>query len=208
MKRPVGADMHSSEFIKWFWSWLEETDAGCFEWRGTRNGDGYGRIGIKGKNTTTHRVMWTIEHGEIPSDKVIRHKCNNRACARLSHLAIGSPADNAKDTIASGRNWVSPDMTSTEPIQRRGNQDMNSFTPEFKNQFYANTKPNGDCLDWNGAYSGIYGYGRVMHDGKMQFAHRVVCQIEFGYLPDDKPILHTCGRNICVNVKHLKAGSS
>lgn len=63
-------------------------DSGCFEWLGTCNSDGYGRIGIKGKSIKAHRAMASLIYGVIPAGMVIDHLCRNRMCVNPTHLEI------------------------------------------------------------------------------------------------------------------------
>src|SRR3990167_7695435 len=55
------------------------------------------------KNTTAHRIMWLMTHGEIAPGNFICHKCDNPECVNPDHLFEGSPRDNTKDCINKGR---------------------------------------------------------------------------------------------------------
>ena len=72
----------------------------CLEWVGCLGSFGYG---VTKRNSLVHRLVWENEHGPIPKGKVIRHLCNNPCCVKLSHLQIGTQADNIKDRDQSGR---------------------------------------------------------------------------------------------------------
>ena len=206
MRRPSREPFGTPLYRQWFNSWFTETPNGCLEWRGFRNGDGYGRTSVGGKNTTTHRVMWMLEHGDIPKGKLIRHLCSNKACAKLSHLAIGTPLDNARDTVKSGRHIDAPDLSQTKTV-RINRYGMAIDSPEFKAWFYSQTKLNANgCLEWQKARNKA-GYGLIGIGDKSRLAHRIACQIEFGHLDNDKVIMHKCHNKICVNVKHLKSGT-
>jgi hypothetical protein len=49
-----------------------------------------------------HRWVWEAVNGPIPPRMVVRHKCDNRLCYRLSHLELGTQADNVADMVSHG----------------------------------------------------------------------------------------------------------
>lgn len=75
----------------------------CLLWQGARTETGYGRIGIRYKTFSVHRVVWTARHGAIPNGKMICHKCDTPNCVNHRHLFIGTQADNLRDMRAKGR---------------------------------------------------------------------------------------------------------
>lgn len=63
------------------------------------------RRATTGSTTTkmyAHRWVWEAVNGPIPKGMVVRHKCDNRLCYRLSHLELGTQADNVADMVAHG----------------------------------------------------------------------------------------------------------
>jgi|CXWL01.1.fsa_nt_gi hypothetical protein len=76
----------------------------CWEWNGTINNYGYGVMyQYRAKRILAHRMSWIIYKGEIPDDKCILHKCDNRRCVNPDHLFLGSRDDNNKDMVSKGR---------------------------------------------------------------------------------------------------------
>lgn len=85
-----------------FWRKVKKTPT-CWEWTASKSHIGYGRIRVAHKLLTAHRVAWKLAGRTIPLDMKVLHKCDNRSCVRLSHLFIGTQADNVQDMIRKGR---------------------------------------------------------------------------------------------------------
>jgi len=75
---------------------------GCDEWTGAKF-KGYGNIGVNGKNTAAHRLSWEMSNGAIPKGMEVLHVCDNPGCVRVSHLFLGTHADNMQDMQKKGR---------------------------------------------------------------------------------------------------------
>lgn len=61
------------------------------------------RAGVR-KLVKLSRIVWERANGPIPEGQVMRHLCHNKACVNLAHLAIGTVADNARDSALVGKN--------------------------------------------------------------------------------------------------------
>lgn len=68
------------------------------------NGDGYPYAKKSGVKWRINRLVYTLNYGEITPGQVVRHTCDNRKCINLSHLILGSVAENNKDRAERGRN--------------------------------------------------------------------------------------------------------
>jgi hypothetical protein len=90
-----------------FWSYVNKTDGGCWEWTGCTDSKGYGQVGIKKNgrwvNTGAHRIAWKLCHGRIPKGTYVCHRCDNPRCVNPGHLFLGDAKINAEDMVSKGR---------------------------------------------------------------------------------------------------------
>ncbi len=88
---------------KLFWDKVEIIN-GCWLWMASRRSPkGYGQVVRYGKPQSAHRVSWELANGPIPKGLCVLHKCDNPPCVNPSHLFLGTPKDNADDSIRKGR---------------------------------------------------------------------------------------------------------
>jgi len=84
----------------------------CWEWQGSRDGDGYGvftehdaaRVN-KRVYRKAHQVAFELEHGWYPaagSGLELRHLCGNRPCVNVAHLVPGTSQENTDDRLIHG----------------------------------------------------------------------------------------------------------
>lgn len=86
----------------------------CWPWTGSTKIGGYGTLsrgGAAGKFVRAHRAVWEQFNGPIPQSRdyhgaVVMHRCDNRACCNPTHLVLGTQAQNVRDMVAKGRNYV------------------------------------------------------------------------------------------------------
>lgn len=77
----------------------------CWEWTGTKEGNGYGWLRWDRHPAKAHRLAWMLVHGPFPEhgNRHVLHHCDNPPCVRPSHLWIGTHADNMADRHRKGR---------------------------------------------------------------------------------------------------------
>lgn len=65
---------------------FEESDVGCWEWRGHIGTYGYGLVTYHGVRYMAHRAVFACLVGAPDQDLDLDHLCRNRKCVRPSHL--------------------------------------------------------------------------------------------------------------------------
>jgi len=74
----------------------------CWNWQGTRNLDGRGRIDLGGKKWLATHISWMLLYGDVPYGLHVMHRCNNPTCVNPFHLVPGTASQNAKDAVRDG----------------------------------------------------------------------------------------------------------
>lgn len=90
-----------------FWEKVEkEGHDGCWIWTGTLRPDGYGVIGLGGREegiARVHRLSYKWARGPIPDGMFVCHECDRPACVNPAHLFLGDAGDNIRDAVKKGR---------------------------------------------------------------------------------------------------------
>lgn len=72
------------------------TVSGCWLW-GQVKPQGYGEFRCHGVIKVAHVGVWEHYNGPLPSDKILRHTCDNRPCVNPDHQVPGTKKDNRRD---------------------------------------------------------------------------------------------------------------
>ena len=89
---------------------------GCLLWQGAPGKRGHARMRYQGQTYLVHRVAWSLGNGPIPDGMQINHRCGVANCVEVTHLYLGTQAENMRDRIGHGtaigassqawRNWL------------------------------------------------------------------------------------------------------
>jgi hypothetical protein len=82
---------------------LVERPSGCIEWTASTDTAGYGQMKVADRLVLVHRLAWSLANGDIPDGLVVMHGCDNRLCCNVSHVSLGTVADNNADRSRKGR---------------------------------------------------------------------------------------------------------
>lgn len=61
---------------------------GCWQWKGDKNRNGYGRWTVGGKEKMIHRIVYEAVRGPIQEGMVCDHLCRNKSCGNPAHIEI------------------------------------------------------------------------------------------------------------------------
>ncbi len=68
----------------------------CWEWNGSKNEKGYGKMTFRGRQFKVHRFAYSVLVGQIPDGLEIDHKCRRRACCNPDHLEAVTRLENVR----------------------------------------------------------------------------------------------------------------
>ena len=86
-----------------FWSKVDKSGE-CWLWIASKDGMGYGTVGIDGRVHRAHRVSYEAAAGPIPAGRQIDHICHTPACVRPDHLRLATHKQNRENLVGSYAN--------------------------------------------------------------------------------------------------------
>ena len=115
----------------------------CWEWNGSKDTGGYGRISVLGEQQSVHRLMYEHFIGIIPVRYTVDHLCRNHACCNPRHLqavphkvnvlrGIGPSAINSRKTHCKHGHKFTPENTYT---WRNGNRTCRICSNNLKKTY-------------------------------------------------------------------------
>lgn len=109
---------------------LPKNDRGCKEWDMYCNPiDGYGRVSFMSKSWAVHRLIWTLLKGNIPKETpLVLHYCDNKKCCEITHLHLGTNADNTHEMLERNEKYNNLLSTTTAWLNDLNNKNIKSFT--------------------------------------------------------------------------------
>ena len=119
--KPVGNPGRPANTPNVLWSKVDKRGENeCWEWRGYKNADGYGRTWINDRGYYAHRVIFDLAYPNIinlsapkntEDNGYILHTCDNPSCCNPKHLFVGTHADNMADKVFKNRQNKFPSDT-------------------------------------------------------------------------------------------------
>lgn len=80
---------------------------GCWNWKGAKYGNGYGKVMINGRMKSAHAVVYERLRGPIPKGHEGHHRCRNKGCINPDHVEVLTKAKHRKlheaDVVAGQR---------------------------------------------------------------------------------------------------------
>ncbi len=197
---------------------ITECSTGCWEWRGNRDDDGYGRVVRDGRYWLPHRLTYTLLAGTIPLGRVLDHLCRNPPCCNPGHL---DPVTNRINVLRGRRS--NPGLAIVVPETARliqlepptsGPWEWIPVWPDYMASYHgdvwsrARATTRGGLLRQNADDEGRM-YVNLTRDGeqKVRRVHQLVMEAFVGPCPPGLEVRHLDGDPANNCLENLKYGT-
>lgn len=116
--------------IRFHKNYIINQDTNCWDWQGTKDRCGYGRMSIKKRYISAHRFSYETFNGHLINGLVIAHNCNNPSCVNPEHLR--------QDTMRS--NMLDMTYIKSHPKQILSVDEVIQIKKELKFPYYGQQK--------------------------------------------------------------------
>ncbi len=99
-------DLFSTKYRRGGLSIADYIDASgdCWEWTGTTDTLGYGKVYARSVQRSVHRLVWETLVGPIPDGFQVDHLCRNTGCCNPDHLEPVTPKENVRRSMGANTN--------------------------------------------------------------------------------------------------------
>lgn len=98
-----------------------------------------------------------------------------------------------------------PRVSGSSPL---GRASFPKASVESRLRLLTEIRGPSECWPWLGPREKSGGYGSLSVNGRRQRVHRVVFKLAYGDPGPDAVVRHLCSHPWCVNVRHLRAGTT
>ena len=91
---------------------------GCWPFKGSLSGKGYGRMNVSGGRMYAHRFAWQLAAGPVPFGMVVGHVCDNPRCVRNDD--VGTYEVRGILLPRRGHLWLGTDLQNMHDLWDKG----------------------------------------------------------------------------------------
>lgn len=88
--------IHNDDLARFESKYVVDGESGCWNWTGTIDAKGYGRLDLGGRPQKAHRVAHNLLVGPIGHGLTIDHLCRNKRCVNPDHLEAVTAVENVR----------------------------------------------------------------------------------------------------------------
>jgi hypothetical protein len=111
--------LRRKDVVDRFWERVDVAgENGCWLWKGSTNGRGYGLFSIQRSRIRAHRASWMLAHGSLPEHLEVCHNCDVPCCVNPDHLRLDTHIGNMHESVRKGRKktWGLQKLTADDVV--------------------------------------------------------------------------------------------